>query len=135
MTKQELIDWFKNLSIYREIWREMGPYIDTVDYAGPENSKTLSKFIPRTLWGIDCNLAFYHHDGLYIIGGNDKDRFDADLAMVGTALFIIEKTPDRWYLYGSNWLRKHWARERLIKYFEAVRAGGKDSFNFVRAMP
>jgi len=91
----------------------------------------LSFFIPHTLYGIDCNLAFYHHDGLYEIGGNKKDRFDADIAMIGTALFIIEKTPDRWYLYGTNWLRKHWARERLIKYYEAVRSGGKASFNFI----
>ena len=130
MTTEELQDWFKNLQVYKVLFLGIGAYNPHIDYAGPEHSKALSRFIPRTLWGIDCNLAFYHHDGLYFVGGTDADRFKADLAMVGTALFIIEKTPDRWYLYGSNWLRKHWARERLIKYFEAVRAGGKSSFNF-----
>ena len=130
MTPQELEDWFKNLSVYRTILPLIGAYNPKLDYAGPENSKALSRFIPRTLWGIDCNLAFYHHDGLYSKGGTDRDRFNADLAMIGTALFIIEKWPNRWYLTGTNWLRKHWARERLIKYFEAVRSGGKSSFNF-----
>ncbi|HIA67497.1 TPA: hypothetical protein EYN98_15860 [Candidatus Poribacteria bacterium] len=131
MTEDELIDWFKNLKVYKSLFDAIGAYNPALNYAGPENSKTLSFFIPRKLWGIDCNLCFYHHDGLYEIGGTKKDRFAADGAMVLTALFIIEKTPDRWYMYGVNWLRKHWARERLIKYFEAVRAGGKSSFTFI----
>lgn len=131
MTEEELIDWFKNLKVYKILVDAILAYDPRRDYAGPENNKTLSFFIPHTLYGINCNLAFYHHDGLYQIGGNKKDRFDADGAMVLTALFIIEKTPDKWYLYGTNWLRKHLARERLIKYFEAVRAGAKPSFNFI----
>jgi hypothetical protein len=77
-------------------------------------------------------LAFYHHDGLYAKGGTKKDRFNADIAMLATALFIIEKTPARWYLWGMNWGRKHMARVRLIKYFECVRAGGESSFNFIK---
>ncbi len=130
MTKSELIDYFRDLSVYRSLMFSIGAYDDKKDYAGPDNNKTLSRFIPRTLWGIDCNLAFYHHDGLYFMGGDDADRFKADLAMIGTALFIIEKTPNRWYLYGTNWLRKHWARERLIKYWEGVRDEGKSSFTY-----
>jgi len=130
MTKDELHDWFINLSQYKSLVDAIGAYNPCLNYAGPENSKALSFFIPRRLWGIDCNIAFYHHDGLYQIGGISSDRFQADLAMVGTALFIIEKTPDRWYLWGGNTIRRHWARERLIKYFEAVRFGGKKSFTF-----
>ena len=130
MTKPELHDWFINLSIYRVLVIAIGAYDDSKDFAGPDNNKMLSKLIPRTLWGIDCNMAFYHHDGLYFIGGNSADRFKADLAMLGTALFIIEHTPDRWYLWGSNTIRRHLARVRLIKYFEMVRAHGKPSFTF-----
>lgn len=130
MNEKELIEWFVNLSIYEKLSFAIGEYNPALDYAGPENNKTLSSFIPRTLYGINCNLAFYHHDGLYQIGGNAKERFNADIAMLATALFIIEKTPDRWFLWGGNWARRHLARVRLIKYFEAVRAGGKESFNF-----
>jgi len=130
MSDQELIQWFVNLSIYPALSEAIGEYNPSLDYAGPENNKTLSLFIPRTLYGIDCNLAFYHHDGLYEIGGTSKDRFKSDIAMLATALFIIEQTPDRWFLWGGNWARRHLARVRLIKYFESVRAGGKDSFNF-----
>lgn len=132
MTEEELIDWFKNLSEYKSYVDAIGAYNPELDYAGPEHSKALSAFIPRTSWWIDCNIAFYQHDALYEIGGTSKDRFEADGRMLLTAYFIIEKTPKRWYLYGVNWLRKHWARERLVKYFEAVRAGGKSSFNFNR---
>ena len=130
MTNKELTEWFINLSIYPALSEAIGEYNPSLDYAGPENNKTLSFFIPRTLYGINCNLAFYHHDGLYAIGGTKKDRFKADGAMLMTALFIIEKTPDRWFLWGGNWARKHMARVRLIKYFEAVRSGGKSSFTF-----
>ena len=130
MTRKELIAWFKSLPDYPKYSKAIGEYIDELGYAGPENSKVLSYIIPETLYGICCNLAFYQHDAKYEIGGSKKDRFDADVAMLGTALFIIENTPNRWYLYGINWSRRHMARVRLIKYFEAVRSGGAKSFNF-----
>ena len=132
MNDRELVEWFVDLSIYTRLAAAIGEYNPSLRYAGPENSKALSFFIPETLWGINCNLAFYHHDALYAIGGTNKDRFNADVAMLATALFIIEKSPNRWYLYGINWGRKHMARVRLIKYFEAVRAGGKASFTLIK---
>ena len=63
MTKDELHDWFINLSQYKKLVDAIGAYNPELDYAGPENSKALSFFIPRRLWGIDCNMAFYQHDG------------------------------------------------------------------------
>ena len=130
MNLKELEEWFKNLSQYKSLVDAIGAYNPELDYAGPENNKTLSFFIPHTVYGIDCNMAFYQHDAQYEIGGTKKDRFAADGAMLLTALFIVEKWPNRWYLWGSNWARRHMARVRLIKYFEAVRSGGKDSFNY-----
>ncbi len=130
MTKDELHDWFINLSQYKKLVDAIGAYNPELDYAGPENNKTLSRFIPHTVYGIDCNMAFYQHDAHYLIGGTKRDRFNRDGDMLITALFIVEHWPEPWYLYGSNWARKHLARVRLIKYFEAVRAGGKSSFNF-----
>lgn len=131
MTEQAIAEWFVNLSIYPALALAIGEYNPSLDYAGPENNKTLSMFIPRTLYGINCNIAFYHHDGLYAIGGKKKDRFNADGAMLLTALFIIEKTPNRWYLYGVNGVRRRLAERRLLKYYNAVRWGGKDSFTFI----
>ena len=130
MNDLEIHDWFINLPEYKSYYDAIGPYEPSCDYAGPDNNKTLSMMIPHTLYGIDCNIAFYQHDANYAIGGNKKDRFRSDVEMLGTCLFIIENTPDRWYLWGGNWARRHGARVRLIKYFEAVRSGGKSSFNF-----
>lgn len=130
MTDYEIHDWFINLPEYKKYYDAIGPYEPSCDYAGPDNNKTLSKIIPHTLYGIDCNIAFYQHDAEYAIGGDKTARFSADVNMLGTCLFIIEHTRDKWYLWGGNWARRHAARVRLIKYFEAVRSGGKGSFNF-----
>tara|TARA_B110000908_G_scaffold143818_1_gene173020 strand:+ start:487 stop:891 length:405 start_codon:yes stop_codon:yes gene_type:complete len=130
MTGKELITWFKSLPDYPKYAKAIGEYIDQLGYAGPENSKVLSYIIPETLYGICCNLAFYQHDAKYEIGGTKKDRFDADVAMLGTALFIIENTPNRWYIWGGNGIRRRLAERRLLKYYNAVRWGGKSSFNF-----
>ena len=130
MTERELIEWFIALPAYKDYQKAIGQYNHELRYAGPENSKVLSAIIPETLYGINCNIAFYQHDALYEIGGTDEHRFNADIKMLATALFIIENTPNRWYMYGFNWGRKHMARVRLIKYFECVRAGGESSFNF-----
>ena len=133
MEDYEIHDWFINLPEYKDYHDAIGPYEPNCDYAGPDNNKTLSMLIPHTLYGIDCNVAFYQHDAEYAIGGTKKDRFRADVNMLGTCLFIIENAPVRWYLWGANWARKHLARVRLIKYFEAVRSGGRPSFNYIDA--
>lgn len=129
MTDYEIHDWFVNLPEYKSYYNAIGPYEPEVDYAGPDNNKALAFIIPSALYGIDCNIAFYQHDANYEIGGDKKDRFRADAAMLITGLFIIENTPDHWYLWGSNSIRRHLARVRLIKYFEVVRSFGDSSFN------
>ena len=107
---------------------EYNPY---KGYAGPQNNKLLSALIPEKLYRIDLNPAFFGHDGDYAIGGNKQDRWRADVSMLGTGLFIIENWPVSYWIYGLNWARKGLARRRFLKYFEAVRAKGAESFNFI----
>jgi hypothetical protein len=130
MEDYEITDWFINLREYKDYVEAIGPYEPEDDYAGPRNNPLLSKLIPHTLYGIDLNIAFYQHDALYQIGYTKQARWQADITMLATGLFIIENTPNRWYLTGLNTARRHLARVRLIKYFEAVRFGGESSFNF-----
>ena len=123
------VEYLKSLPEYAK-WRDaIGDYNASKDYSGAEKSWT-KLIIPSTLYGINCNTAFYIHDALYEIGGGKKERWEADCAMLIHCLWCISNEPDRWFLYGGNWMRKHLARNRSIKYFEAVRAGGHDSFNF-----
>lgn len=131
MTKEEIEHWFITLSKYKSWAESLGEEYDPKkDYAGPENSKTISFFIPCTAYKINVNPCFYGHDGDYSIGGSKKDRWQADVNMLATALFIIEKWPISKWIFGFNWARKGLARRRMIKYFEAVRAGGKKHFTF-----
>ena len=121
--------YLKLLPEYDLYTKLIGQYDNRKDYAGPEGSG-ISVLIPRTLYGINCNIAFYAHDALYEQGGQRKDRFNADVTMLGTILWVIENHPDSKWLYGFNWARKHAARLRAIKYFEAVRSQGYKSFKF-----
>jgi hypothetical protein len=130
MTDKQIEKWFVELPEYESYVMAIGHYNKDLGYAGPNNSKVLEYIIPETLYGINLNPAFYQHDANYSIGGNKKDRWEADVTMVATGLFIIENTPDRWYLWGVNTARRHMARNRLVKYFEAVRSQGHKSFNF-----
>lgn len=131
MSSDEIFEWFKKLPEYSKIVEVFGEYDPELEYAGPQDNETLSAMIPETAYGIDLNLAFYHHDGLYKIGGDEMDRWDADMAMLGTGYFIIEATEDRWFLWGANWARRALARRRLVKYWEAVRAMGCNHFNYI----
>ena len=130
METEEIHDWFVNLPEYKEYHAAIGAYNPALDYAGPSNNKVLSFMIPKTLYGIDLNIAFFQHDAKYQIGYTKQARWMADITMLATGLFIIEKHPDRWFLTGFNSARRHLARVRLIKYFEAVRFGGDTSFNY-----
>ena len=121
------IEWLKSLPEYQEMVDALGEYDDSVDYVGAEGDWK-SKFIPRTLWCIDINVCAYIHDFWYYMGGTATDRFKADAIFLGDMLRWIEKTPDRWYMYGVNWGRRGLARRRALKYFEAVRSCGEASF-------
>ncbi len=130
MTEKQLHKWFVDLPEYKDYVAAIGHYNPDLGYAGPESNKLLAALIPETAYGIDLNICFYAHDALYEIGGAKKDRWLADGTMLLLGLFIIENTPDRWYLWGLNTVRRHGARNRLIKYFESVRAQGYKHFNF-----
>jgi hypothetical protein len=130
MTEKQILTWFTSLPEYKQYAEAIGDYNMDLAYAGPDDNEMLAALIPETAWGIDLNICFYQHDALYQIGGGSKERWAADIAMLATGLYIIEKTNNKWYLTGANWLRKHLARIRLIKYFEAVRFLGYQHFNF-----
>lgn len=123
------ITYLKSIPEYPVYIVLIGDYDDDKEYAGPQN-KSISKLIPRKLWGIDCNIAFYQHDALYEKGGSKKDRWTSDGTMLITILWCIENYPDKKLIYGFNWLRKHLARELAIKYFEIVLLKGHEHFNF-----
>lgn len=130
LTEDEIFFWFTKLPNYNKYVEAIGEYNPALGYAGPEDNEFLSAIIPETAWGIDLNLCFYQHDASYEVGGDESDRWLGDVAMLSTSLFIIEKTPNRWYLFGVNGIRRHLARIRIIKYFEAVRSNGYQYFKY-----
>lgn len=130
MTEKQILKWFTDLPEYPDYVKAIGEYNKDLGYAGPESNKFLSRLIPETAYWIDLNLCFFQHDALCEIGGDKYDRWLADGSMLLTALFIIENTPDRWFLWGLNTVRRHGARLRVLKYWEAVRSHGKEHFNF-----
>jgi len=130
MTEKQIFAWFTKLPEYDKYVEAIGEYNKDLGYAGPDDNKFLAALIPETAYGIDLNLCFYQHDAKYSIGGNKHDRWLADGAMMLTSLYIIENTPDRWFLWGFNTARKHGARVRMIKYYEAVRAQGYQHFKY-----
>jgi hypothetical protein len=130
MTEKQILTWFTKLSEYKSYAEAIGDYNKDLCYAGPDDNEMLAALIPETAWGIDLNICFYQHDAKYSIGGGSHERWLADIAMLSTGLYIIEKWPNRWYLTGLNSIRRHLARIRLVKYFEAVRLLGYQHFNF-----
>lgn len=130
MTEKQILKWFSELPEYPDYVEAIGEYNKDLGYAGPEDNEFLSDLIPETAWGINLNLCFYQHDALCEIGGDKETRRLTDGSMLLTALFIIENTPDRWFLYGLNTIRRHLARLRILKYYEIVRSQGKPHFNF-----
>lgn len=117
-------NWLHSLPEYSK----MGKYNDSIDYVGATGDWK-SKFIPRKFYGIDINVCAFIHDFNYREGGSLTDRFKADAMFLADMMKQIELTPDNRF-YGTNWYRKHLARLRAIKYFEAVRAFGGKAFNF-----
>lgn len=129
MTEKQIFKWFTELPDYDLYVEAIGEYNKDLGYAGPDDNKFLARIIPETAYGIDLNLAFYLHDAKCEIGGSEHDRWLGDGDMLLIALFIIDNTPDRWFLWGANTVRRHLARVRMIKYYEAVRSHGKPHFN------
>lgn len=114
--------WLESLPYYDDIVKTLGEYDDKRDYVGAEGDWK-SKFIPRTIWGIDINMAAYVHDYWYSKGGDNHARFVAD------ALFLVDMM--RLIEMSNSWrITRFLARQRAMKYFSAVRENGKSAFAY-----
>ncbi len=114
---------------YHLMCAALGRYDKDKDYMGP-NGSWKAKFVPRTAWGIDLNIASYIHDWHYFKGGDEYDREEADKEFYFNMLEIIIDHEDSWW-YGTNWFRKRMARRRAEKYYLAVAAFGDNHFNYI----
>lgn len=106
----------------------LGDYDDKKDYMGAGDGLG-NRLVPRTLWGIDCNVAAYIHDYRYFVGGNELDRRAADIEFYQNLLYFIEDHECHWP-WGSQWLHNKLARRRAEKYYLAVKNFGEGSFNY-----
>ncbi len=125
MTKFEQ-DWLRKFKDQGAMELELGEYKSDYDYVGPEDWRR--KIIPRTIYGVDVNLAAYRHDYMYAKGGAQADRFNADAAFLADMCQLIEHSDWGIWRKWFKWLLRGLAFQRAMKYFLAVRAGGKDSF-------
>ena len=126
MATQAQIDWLKGLSDYVEVAERIGEYTNDNNWVGPggKESGWFAKVVPQTAWGICLKPAAYLHDDDYGQGGNEADRFKADARFLANMMKQIEIVCPQWWQAP----RRHLARVRALKYFEAVRAGGKKHF-------
>jgi hypothetical protein len=78
-----------------------------------------TRFIPDTLYGLECLVAFNIHDHAYSVGKTNHDKKLADYFLLINLFEIINS-------YGGflRWFR----RRRALKYYEAVLELGEDSF-------
>jgi hypothetical protein len=104
----------------------------TPNGCGPEKSKWLSALIPDDLPFLPCfEVAGDYHDYLYWRGGNEADKIRADL-MLSWIMMELGRQSVRW------WNPVSWSAPLRMKpvadgYYEAVRLGGKEHFNYHRA--
>lgn len=78
-----------------------------------------SKWIPNTMWGLDCRPAFDIHDYGYYIGVTQQDKERNDTLMLINLLKLIDQ-------HGGvfSWVRRY----RAITYYSAVREHGDEAF-------
>ncbi len=114
--------WLESLPYYDDIVSTIGEYDDKRDYVGAEDDWK-SKFIPRTVWGIDINMAAYVHDYFYTKGGGDHERFVADLLFQSDMMKLINLS-DSWAI------TRFFARHRATTYYHFVCENGADSFSY-----
>jgi len=78
-----------------------------------------SKYIPKTIYGLDITECANIHDYMYYIGKTILDKTKADDIFLENMNFLI--SVNNWWLI---FLRKR----RAYKYYIAVRFFGKDAF-------
>lgn len=111
---------------YAEAQIILGPYTDETDFMGPKGAE---QYVPRYIVGIDMNKPAYEHDLTYIMGGDDEDKIDGDIAFMAMMMYEVE-THKFWR--GTNWLLKSVARKLVMWYYSAVVAGGAKSFCYIQ---
>ena len=105
--------WLESLPFYDDLVVVMGEYDESKDYVGAEGDWK-AKIIPRTIWGIDVNMAAYVHDYKYAKGGDAEAKFQGDSAFMVDMLRLI-------FMADSWKITKSFAILRAAKYYLAVR--------------
>ena len=86
---------------------------------GCGSAKAKFDFIPDTIYGLIITEACDIHDYDYHVGETEEDRRAADLHFLNNLMIIINMK--------GGWLR-WFRRRRALKYYEAVRELGSDTF-------
>jgi hypothetical protein len=104
MSSDEALIWLHSLDYYHDMVEVMGDYDEQKDYVGPEGDWK-AEIIPRTIWGIDINIAAYIHDYFYKKhkGEGEQKRFEIDAIFLADIMKIIE-------LHGCWFFRRNLAR-------------------------
>ena len=122
MSTDEALIWLHSRPYYLDMVDAIGDYDEKRDYVGAEGDWK-SRFIPRTIWGIDINVCAYIHDYWYgkDSGGSEQRRFEIDAMFLADMMQVIEMS-------GAWRWRRDLARSRACKYFSAVRENGQEAF-------
>ena len=102
MSSDEALIWLHSLDYYHEIVKVMGDYDEQKDYVGAQGDWR-SKYIPRTIWGIDINVCAYVHNYWYKKdeNKNEQRRFEIDAMFLADMMQVIE-------------MSNHWKITRLL---------------------
>jgi hypothetical protein len=108
----------------------LGPYDSNKDYVGAQNDWK-SKFIPKRLIisKVNFNPSAYIHDAMYLIGGCECCREEADGIFYDNMINACIESPALWY-FGTDWARKEMGKFGAYAYYCAVDKFGKDAFNY-----
>lgn len=78
-----------------------------------------SKFIPNTLYGLDCSEVFNIHDYAYYAGKSEGDKERADVSMLINLVRLIDTT---------GGILSALRRYRAVSYYNAVHWKGDPAF-------
>jgi len=101
---------------YEEVPDNWEKYDPEIDYCGPKGH-WIARFIPRDIWGIDCNLCYYAHDMRYEYGTTEKDRKFADKAMLRDQNMAIKKAVAWWRPLRYAALISGLRRYHMVRWF------------------
>lgn len=82
-----------------------------------------SKFIPNTLYGLDCKIVFDIHDYGYWAGRSTQAKIQIDLDMLANLVHMINFAPGT-----ISGLLAPLRRRRAMKYYEMVHLHGAPAF-------